>query len=553
MAQRFLGLPGPWLGFEKQSTRESAMIRTGNSPRFFQKTLLGAACAACWLVVSAQAEEVVVADIPAAWAGQQAASSSPESDPAGAAIPPRYRIDLPSIRTAQKSDAPTLPRGVTEPSPGAEPGKEMRKSYVIPAMEIVGFDFLLNMFDRAYFKGNDFDSNLRSIRRNLNHDWVVDRDAFTVNQFGHPYQGSMYHTFARSAGLNYWESLAYTFAGSAFWEIAGETTPPSWNDQITTGIGGSFVGEALYRMANLLLEKGGGLSPGLRELGAAAISPATGFNRYAFGDRFDKIFDSHDPAYYARLGLGYVGTTRNDAGASAGLKRNELQADFAMDYGLPGKGGYHYTRPFDYFTFHATASTANGFENVLTRGLLIGRDYEAGQRYRGVWGLFGSYDYISPQTFRVSATGLSLGNVGEWQASRTLAVQSTMMLGVGYTAVGTLKGVPSERETHYGVAPQALLGLRVIFADKLSFDATAREYFVSRVAATDRGGHDNIARADLALTYRIHKQHAVAIKYLWNRRDASYPDLGDRTQVRGTVGIFYTLLGHDRFGANEWW
>ena len=31
-------------------------------------------------------------------------------------------------------------------------------------------------------------------------------------------------SFARSAGLSYWESAAYTFAGSMMWEIAGETT-----------------------------------------------------------------------------------------------------------------------------------------------------------------------------------------------------------------------------------------------------------------------------------------------------------------------------------------
>jgi hypothetical protein len=51
---------------------------------------------------------------------------------------------------------------------------------------------------------------------------------------------------------------------------------------------------------------------------------------------------------------------------------------------------------------------------------------------------------------------------------------------------------------------------------------------------------------------RIHKQHAIAVKYLWNRRDATYPLLGDRTQTRATLGIFYTLLGHDRFGSVDW-
>jgi hypothetical protein len=59
-------------------------------------------------------------------------------------------------------------------------------------------------------------------------------------------------------------------------------------------------------------------------------------------------------------------------------------------------------------------------------------------------------------------------------------------------------------------------------------------------------------RADVALTVRVHRRHGITIKYLGNRRDAYYPDLGDVTQRRQTVGIFYTLLGHDRFGAVEW-
>jgi hypothetical protein len=168
-----------------------------------------------------------------------------------------------------------------------------------------------------------------------------------------------------------------------------------------------------------------------------------------------------------------------------------------------------------------------------------------------VWGLYGSYDYISPQTFRVSSTALSLGTTGQLWLSNSMALQGTALAGAGYAAVGTIGGA-GERDHHYGVAPQALVALRLILGDKASLDLTAREYFVSDVAGGNRGGHDNIARADVAFTYRIHRQHAVAVKYLWNRRDATYPDLGDRSQKRGTIGIFYTLLGHDRFGAVEW-
>ena len=426
------------------------------------------------------------------------------------------------------------------------------RSYLIPALEIVGFDVLLNQFNRRYFdEPNEYHTNFSTIRRNLRRNWVTENDPFKVNQLGHPYQGSMYHGFARSAGLDYWPSLGYAFAGSIFWEIAGETTPPSKNDQIASGIGGSFLGEALFRMASLVLENANGTPRFWRELSAAAISPPLGFNRLAFGDRFRSVFSSRDAVYYSRAAVGVHITTQDDRGASRELKRNEVLADFSIDYGLPGKPGYQYKRPFDYFSFQGTASSANLVENILTRGLLIGKDYEVGRNYRGLWGLYGSYDYISPQIFRVSSTALSLGTTGQWWLTQQLALQGTLMGGMGYAAVGTIRGA-GERDYHYGVAPQALLALRLIFGERASFDITAREYYVTRVSGADRAGHDNIGRIDASLNYRIHKQHAIAIRYLWSRRDASYPDLGDRSQTRGTVGVYYTLLGHDRFGAVEW-
>ena len=426
----------------------------------------------------------------------------------------------------------------------------LRKNYALPAAEILGFSFLLNQYNR-YFSDDDYASTISTIRHNLHSSWVVDSDPFRTNQLGHPYLGSMYHGFARSAGLNYWEALGYTFAESAMWEIAGERTPPSRNDQINTGIGGTFLGEALFRMAQVVLSHDE-LPPLWRELGAAAISPATGFNRLAFGDRFDNVFDSHDPVHYSKLQLGFSGTAESNSGTSTTkLHRNEALVDFSMDYGMPGKTGYTHDRPFDYFNFQATASSANGFENVMTRGMLAGKDYEFGPDYRGIYGLYGGYDYIAPQTFRVSSAAVSFGTTGQWWASKAVALQGTALLGAGYAAIGTTHSV-ADNDYHYGVAPQALLALRVIFADQVSLDLTGREYFVSRIAAADRGGHDNILRADASLTMRVYRQHAISLKYLSNRRNAFYPDFGDSTQTRATLGIFYTWLGQDRFGAVEW-
>jgi len=427
--------------------------------------------------------------------------------------------------------------------------------YAVPALEILGFDFLVNRLNYHFGSPKeDYAVTADSIRRNLRSGWSSDRDPFDINQLGHPYQGSMYHGFARSAGFNYWESAAYTFAGSALWEVAGETTHPSINDQIATGIGGTFLGEALFRMSNLILERGGGMPRVWRELAAAAVSPSTGFNRLVFGDRYGAVFSSKDAAYYSRLGLGYSRSVREEVGVtSTQFQPNEVQLDFAIDYGLPGLKNYEYTRPFDYFTFQATASSANGFENVLTRGLLVGKSYQVGPDYRGVWGIYGSYDYISPQTFRVSATGLSLGSTGHLWLSDDLSLEGTGMVGVGYTAVGTANGTASsDRNYNYGVSPQALLALRLTHGDKAALDVTGREYFVSNVASGTSGGHDNIVRLDAALTWRLYKQHAVSLRYLGNRRDASFAGAPNGHQVRNTVGLFYTLLGQDRFGSVDW-
>ena len=425
------------------------------------------------------------------------------------------------------------------------------KSYLIPAIEIVGFDVLLNQFNRRFSGVSDYDSNLGTIRRNLHSSWNNDKDAFNINQLGHPYQGSIYQGFARSAGLNYWESLGYTLAGSAFWEIAGEKVPPSKNDMISTGLGGSFLGEALFRMSSLVLEKGGNTPSFWRETSAAIISPAAGFNRYALGDRFDSIFASNDASYYSRLQFGISNTISGNPGTADEIKRNDAQLDFLLGYGLPGKPGYAYMRPFDYFVFQSTASSANVFENVMTRGLLYGTDYQAGENYRGLWGLYGSYDYISPQTFRISSTALSLGTTGQLWLSEAVSMQGTIMAGLGYSAVGT-NNAQSDLDYHYGVAPQGLAALRVIYNKKASIDMTGREYFVSDVDNARVGGHDNIVRADIAFTYRVYDKHGVSIKYQWNQRDATFPQLGDTKQSTGTLGIYYTFLGHDGFGETDW-
>ena len=438
------------------------------------------------------------------------------------------------------------------------------KSYVIPALEIGGFLLGLNQVNRHVLDSKTYGTDGHSIWKNLTGPLVIDNDPFSVNQLGHPYQGTVYFGAARSAGVDFWRALLYNIGGSSAWEIAGETDPPALNDHINTIVGGAFLGEALFRMSSLLLE-GGGPNPGFwRELGAAIISPPTGFNRLAFGDRFKAVFPSRDPEIFLRLRLGATYTTGVEhAASSLSPKREEGSIDYSITYGLPGKPGYTYKRPFDYFHFEFNAvpnatTVTNAVENVTVRGLLAGRTYDAGDNVRGLWGLFGNFDYLSPQVFRVSTTAVSMGTVFQWWLARHVALQGTALGGIGLGAAGTV-GDKDERDYHYGLTPQTLLGLRLIFGERVMLEATGRQYYVAGTSSsghtkvdTTHFGQEVILRASVGITVRLWGPHALSLQYLVSSRNTGSPKLSDRHQSLETVTLAYNFLGHTRFGAVEW-
>ena len=422
------------------------------------------------------------------------------------------------------------------------------RNYLLPALQIGAFQFLLNRFDNL-FLGDDFAVSLRSIRRNLHSGWTTDNDSFVVNQIGHPYQGSIYYGLARSNGLPFWQSFGYAFAGSAVWEIAGETTRPSKNDQITTSIGGSFLGESLFRMSHLLLERGGGLAPAWRELGAAAISPPLGLNRY-LGVAGAKAFESGQPATFVRYQAGASTTLNSNLGPSLERGDNEAALEFNLDYGLPGKNGYQYRRPFDYFSFQVRTANRN-IESLTNRGLLVGSAYSAGERYRGIWGIYGSFDYLAPQVFRLSSSALSLGSTGQLRISPSLAMQGHASAGIGYTAMGTVRSsVP--RDDRYGLAPQMLLALRMVLGNDASLDLVARKYLAGNLIRSSSDATDRVFRGEASITMRVKRNHLVSLKYITSRRDSTLFGPGAPTQRRDTIGVYYTYQPSDGFGIVGW-
>lgn len=437
-----------------------------------------------------------------------------------------------------------------DPPPAVVQQKESRRNFLIPIVEIVVMDAGINLVGRQMPDGPFYKVSFASIKKNLRSKWVIDDDPFEINQFLHPYQGAMYHGIARSSGLNYWQSAVYSFAGSALWEIAGETTPPSFNDQIASGIGGPLFGEPLYRLSEALLHGMSGTrgSPGFwRSLGATILSPPNGINHWMLGDRYHAAASSHKGVTDLRLHAGVGGITSTTARQSAPLHLNSGQFGVSIDYGLPGHADYAHERPFDYFTMEAMVSGARGVETVATRGLIAGKDYNSA-RVAGVWGLYGHYDYLASDAFRFSTTAMSLGTSTQFWLSNTTALQTAALAGVGFSAAQTVRGTTDE-DYHYGIAPQGLVGAKLIGGRRLAVDLSARDYYVSAVGGFNRGAHDRVRRGDASVAVRLFGRHAVSVTYRTSRRTAFVTGLPSVAQRSDTVGVYYTLLTSGGFGA----
>lgn len=208
----------------------------------------------------------------------------------------------------------------------------------------VGDVFLINMaFNsgaRILLKEDYAETNIDTMKENLHREWVWDKDGFFMNQFGHPYQGSLYFNAGRSNGLDFWQSFMVTTIGSFVWEEFGETTFPAVNDFITTPICGSIVGETLHRIYVDMNE----ICPPL----AWIISPMDAINSMCKGKlpRVSGRTEEVDVIFHGGLESSTV--SFSDAFESEKNKIISGGAAFHIQYGIPVA---HTTKePFDLFT-----------------------------------------------------------------------------------------------------------------------------------------------------------------------------------------------------------
>lgn len=374
-----------------------------------------------------------------------------------------------------------------------------------------------------------------SIQQNLRSGWVRDDDKFWINQFGHPYQGTWAYGAARSAGLGFWTSTAFPVAASALWELAGETTAPAFNDQVTTSVAGIVLGEALWRLAESIRADGGTLN----EVLAGVLSPMSALNGHVLGRTAPRA----PPSTRWVLELGALAGDAPGAGWPGASDPPRAFAGVDLTWGLPGDPDLSLDEPFDHFVLQASyGAAADPVAIARGRGLLLGEKLEPMEGVRGLWGLFLSFDFDTTGPYRISTSALGVGTCGRAElggglALETTAIASAVLMG----AAGEQPPYGAGRDYRFGPGEQLLVDVRVRADPRVSGGVTLRQYLV--VGDGPGAGADVLVEASASVLVRIRGPHAIgaeAAHHLRRVRDAE----GSLVTGEGdAVRVYYALVG----------
>ncbi len=284
-----------------------------------------------------------------------------------------------------------------------------KKNFLIPVAEIIVLNFGVWSMSRYISPQPWAVISTNSIKENFKYMWVWDSDNFATNQFMHPYHGNTYFNFARSSGLNFWQSAPYSLGGSLMWELFMETNYPSKNDLISTTLGGIALGEMTYRLSSKIIdERKTGSERVWREIGAFLLAPTRGINRFFRGEmsrvkqkssyEIEDVYStiSIGPSFYYKMGQLYQGN-------------GNLSLRLDLYYGNPYINKSR--KPYDFFNVKTIFSVGTQplINQVNVYGLIFGKNYRYKADQKILIGMFQHFDYYDNTNYRIGAQSIGAG------------------------------------------------------------------------------------------------------------------------------------------------
>ncbi len=460
---------------------------------------------------------------------------------------------VPSATRAQS--LPAQPSGLSLLEP-----EEKSWGYALLAGPL-GVNLIFHLVARTTVSGWEYGSNFETIGNAFTKPWVWDEDAFSTNQLGHPYQGSLSFSAARGYGLDFWESFLVAALASTVWEVAGESTRPSVNDAITTPVGGAFLGEILFRYANRALDA---LEPGFwREASAIGLAPTYGLSRLLFDDRFRPPSELNAQPFALELSASFDSKGNSiESRADERVEKNGF-GDFTLRLrsmnGFPG-GDWTFRRPFDYALLDASVTFIEGgalgakfLPSLGMRGMLLGSTV-GGVGTGGILGLMGAFDFQSAgSAFQVSSTSLGFGNALQLKLDDNLAAQWHGYGGLGFGTGAQGFVHEGKREYRFGGVGVALLDMALIWAERGVLRVGVRQYGIidswEPRRAEDR--HELITFSHAELIVRIYGNHSVGLEADKAWRKAAYPNTDARYYQYDKVFLSYIYVTDTAFGMGR--
>ena len=336
----------------------------------------------------------------------------------------------------------------------------VRRSWGWATAEMLAINNVASMVNEYIRNANFNQISPRSFWANLKEGYTWDDNEFRTNQLIHPYNGSAYFNSARANGIGFWGSSLMSIAGAFVWECCGETHPMSWNDQMSTGIGGIARGEVLYRISSLILDNTKrGKGRWGREGAAFLVDPVRGFNRFFSGDMTEVKGNPADrwdwrPDFQLAVRTGW-----RAMGEGESITKNTNQYgffEFVINYGNPWDGERH--RPYDRFDLQSQSNFGDKTRmgRLLIRGDLFTKLLGDGKKHTLT--LQQDFDYIDNEAYEYGGQSLGPALLSRFRPSSTLTlitrVQAyAILLGAVNSELSVLADVADQeriREYDYG-------------------------------------------------------------------------------------------------------
>ena len=344
------------------------------------------------------------------------------------------------------------------PADDRRDGWGVRRSWGWATAEMFAINWGAAMFNEYARDANFNQISPRSFWENIETGFTYDDNEFKTNQLIHPFNGATYYNSARANGIGFWGSSAMSLAGAFVWECCGETHPISFNDMVSTGIGGIARGELMHRVSSLILnntKRGAGRHA--REAAALLVNPVRGFNRAVSGDWGEVKGNPVDPYDWrpdfhldVRLGARVIGE-----GESITENTNTYGLiEAAISYGDPWDPDNR--KPFD--RFDAITQTNLGDKTRVGRLLIRGDLFSKLLGKNHSLAFQQDFDYVDNEAYEYGGQSLGPALLSRFELSETTQLWSRLqaygiVLGAVNSQLSFLADVANQeriREYDYG-------------------------------------------------------------------------------------------------------